>query len=81
MQQASIAAFGEIKDLEAVDAILRFDQSEDWLVRQRLAEALGHLPSQKSFSALKYLQKDSHSQVAAAATISVQRLNESFEQE
>ena len=74
IQQAAIAALGEIKAINAVDAILRFAQAEDWLVRQRLAESLGSLPTPKSVSALKYLEKDSNSQVAKAATISLQRL-------
>ncbi len=77
IQQAAIAALGEIRATEAVDDILRFAQSEDWLVRQRLAEALGNLPTAKSVSALKYLAKDEHSQIAAAAQISLQRLQES----
>jgi len=77
LQQAAIAALGEIEAVEAVDHILRFAQSEDWLVRQRLAESLGHLPSRKSRSALQYLQKDSHPQVAEAARISLERLAQS----
>ncbi len=76
IQQAAIAALGEIKDINAVDRILRFAQSEDWLVRQRLAEALGNLPTPKSVSALKYLEKDSHDNVAEAARISLKRLEE-----
>jgi len=59
----------------AIDRILNFAQSEDWLIRQRLAEALGNLPSVKSVSALKYLEKDSNSQVSQAATISLDRLS------
>ena len=74
MQQAAIAALGEIKAIAAVDHILRFAQSEDWLVRQRLAEALGYLPTAKSLSALHYMAKDSSSQVAEAARISLERL-------
>ncbi len=77
IQQAAIAALGEIKDLSAVDNILDFAQSDDWLVRQRLAEALGNLPSEKTTSALRYLAKDEHSQVAAAARISLEKLGES----
>ncbi|HEY9762733.1 MAG TPA: HEAT repeat domain-containing protein [Trichocoleus sp.] len=76
MQQAAIAAIGEIGDLEALEEILAFAQSEDWLVRQRLAEALGNLPSAKSESALRYLEKDIHYQVAESARISLQRLAE-----
>ncbi|NET44374.1 HEAT repeat domain-containing protein [Okeania sp. SIO2B3] len=75
IQQAAIAALGEIGDLEAVEHILKFALSEDWLIRQRLAEALGNMPTPKSISALKYLEKDSHSQVSQAASISLQRLS------
>ncbi len=74
VQEAAISALGEIQDIESVDSILRFAQSEDWLMRQRLAEALGHLPTAKSISALKYLAKDNHPHVAEAAKISLQRL-------
>jgi HEAT repeat protein len=76
IQQAAIAALGEIKAVDTVPQILRFAQSEDWLVRQRLAEALGNLPCPQSISALKYLEKDAHPNVAAAATICLQRLEE-----
>jgi HEAT repeat protein len=67
LHQAAIAALGELGDIRCVDAIARFVQSEDWLTRQRLAEALGHLPCAKSQSALRYLAKDPHPQVALAA--------------
>ena len=76
MQQAAIAALGEIKAVDALEYILRFAQSEDWLVRQRLAEALGNLPSPKSVSALKFLEKDSHPHVTESAKISLKRLEE-----
>jgi HEAT repeat protein len=49
-------------------------------VRQRLAEALGHLPTPKSVSALKYLEKDNHKHVAEAARISLKRLEEAGNQ-
>ncbi len=75
LQQAAIAAFGEIGDLTALTEILAFVQSEDWLVRQRLAEALGNMPSDKGVSALRYLAKDSHPQVSEAAEISLRRLD------
>lgn len=74
LQQAAIAALGEIKAVDAVDHILRFAQAEDWLIRQRLAEALGHLPHPKTIPALKYLEKDSHQHVAQSAAISLRRL-------
>lgn len=80
IQQAAIAALGEIKAIDAVDDILAFADSEDWLVRQRLAEALGNLPCDKARSALNFLSKDEHPQVAAAARISLERLDESVQQ-
>lgn len=67
---------GEIKSKESVDDILRFAQSEDWLVRQRLAEALGQLKTEKSISALKFLAKDNHPQVSKAAAVCLQRWEE-----
>jgi len=76
LQQAAIAALGEIKATEAVDKILTFASSEDWLIRQRIAEALGNLETAKSISALKFLVKDIHPQVKEAAQISLQRLNQ-----
>jgi HEAT repeat protein len=80
LQEAAISALGEIGDLEAVDSILRFAQSDDWLVRQRLAEALSNLPTPKSISALKYLEKDSHPNVAEAARICLKRIEEKGKQ-
>ncbi|MBD1911516.1 MULTISPECIES: HEAT repeat domain-containing protein [unclassified Leptolyngbya] len=81
LHQAAIAALGEIRDVESLEAILRFAQSSDWLVRQRLAEALGNMPSTKAISALKYLEKDSHPNVAAAAHISLQHLTKEMEEQ
>lgn len=74
VQQAAIAALGEIKATEATDRILEFVQSDDWLIRRKLAEALGNLPSQKSISALKYLRKDNHPQVSKAAILALETL-------
>jgi HEAT repeat protein len=76
VQQAAIAALGEVGAVEAVERMLTFVQSDDWLVRQRLAESLGKLPSEKSRSALKYLAKDSHPQVAEAARYGLQQLDQ-----
>jgi HEAT repeat protein len=75
LQQAAIAALGEIKAVAAIDKLVTFIDSEDWLVRQRLAESLGQLNTPKSISALKYLTKDSHPHVAAAATICLERMD------
>lgn len=76
IQQAAIAAIGEVGDVAAVEDILNFAQAEDWLVRQRLAEALANLPSPKTEPALRFLERDSHPQVAEAARISLQRLRD-----
>jgi HEAT repeat protein len=74
IQQAAIAALGEIGAVNAVEHILRFVGADDWLVRQRLAEALGAMPGEKTLSALKYLAKDQNNNVAQSAVISLQRL-------
>ncbi len=75
LQQAAIAGLGEIKALDTIDKIVNFADSEDWLTRQRLAEALGNLNSKKSISALNFLAKDSHSQVRDAAEFSLKQLS------
>ncbi|MFM7789305.1 MAG: HEAT repeat domain-containing protein, partial [Microcystis panniformis] len=74
IQQAAIAALGEIKAVETVEKLLTFVNSDDWLIRQRLAEALGHLPAEKTIAALKFLVKDEHPQVREAARLSLQKL-------
>ena len=74
MHQAAIAAIGEIKAVDAIDDILRFANSEDWLVRQRLAQALGNFNTEKSIAALKFLSKDSQPQVREAALFSLNLL-------
>lgn len=79
MQQAAIAALGEIEATEAVDRVASFVQSDDWLVRMRLADALGNMPSDKSVSALRYLAKDAHPQVSRAAQLSLDRLSDWIE--
>jgi HEAT repeat protein len=76
IQQAAIAAIGEVGDVDGVEDILNFAQAEDWLVRQRLAEALANLPSPKTEPALRFLEKDPHPQVSEAARISLQRLRD-----
>ncbi|MBE9032535.1 HEAT repeat domain-containing protein [filamentous cyanobacterium LEGE 11480] len=77
IQQAAIAALGEIGAIGAVDQILNFVQSEDWLMRQRLATALGCLATAKSRSALRYLAKDNNNNVAEAARRSLAQLDQS----
>lgn len=74
MQQAAIAALGEIGCDAALEELLEFVGAEDWLVRQRLAETLGRLSAEKSLAALKFMKKDPHPQVSAAAQLSLERL-------
>lgn len=76
LQQAAIAALGEIGAVETVDRLLTFVASDDWLVRLRLAGALGNLPGVRSKAALKFLAKDDCPQVREAAEFSLQRLDE-----
>ena len=81
VQQAAIAALGEIKAVNAVDSLLCFVQSEDWLVRKTLATTLGNLPTAKSLSALNYLAKDDHPQVATAALLALERIRQELPNE
>ncbi|MEM9136317.1 MAG: HEAT repeat domain-containing protein [Cyanobacteria bacterium P01_F01_bin.42] len=74
IQMAAIGALGEIRAVEATDRILEFVQSSDWMIRRRVAESLGSLPSPKSAPALKYLAKDDHPQVREAAILGMQAL-------
>lgn len=74
LQQAAISALGEIKAEDCVEDVLNFAQSDDWLIRQRLAECLGNFDTEKSVSALRYLAKDAHMQVVQAANYSLQKL-------
>lgn len=74
IQQAAIAALGEIGAVHALPQILSFAQSEDWLVRQRLAEALGRLPSSQTLAALRHLCRDTSAQVVTAAVYSLANL-------
>jgi HEAT repeat protein len=80
LQQAAVMALAEIGAIDAVDQILQFADAEDWLLRQRLAEALGSLPCEKSLSALRFLQKDSHAQVAQAARLSLERCDRNLKE-
>jgi HEAT repeat protein len=77
LQEAAIAALGEIGAVETLPHLLGFVDAEDWLLRKRLAEALGNLPSPQSQTALKFLQGDSNPLVAESARLSRQRLLES----
>lgn len=74
LQEAAVMALGEIGALEQVHRVLALVASEDWMMRKRVADALGNLPCSQSQSALRYLAADSHSQVAEAAALALKRL-------
>ncbi|NCO75368.1 MAG: HEAT repeat domain-containing protein [Cyanobacteria bacterium] len=74
LQQAAISALGEVKAEDCIEEILVFAQSQDWLIRQRLAESLGNFNTEKSISALKFLLKDSNPQVSEAAAHSLEKV-------
>ena len=76
LQEAAIMALGEIGAVEAIDRLLPFVQSKDWMSRKHLAEALGNLPSDRSQTALSVLAQDINPQVAEAARLAAQRLAE-----
>jgi len=71
LQQAAISALGEVKAEDCIEEILVFAQSQDWLIRQRLAESLSNFKTEKSISALKFLAKDANPQVCEAANHSL----------
>ncbi|MGD1940947.1 MAG: HEAT repeat domain-containing protein [Leptolyngbyaceae cyanobacterium] len=74
VQEAAIMALGEIGSVAQVEQVLRFVPSKDWMIRKRVAEALGNMPTAQSQSALKYLSQDDNPQVAAAAKLAGEQL-------
>jgi HEAT repeat protein len=74
LQQAAISALGEVKAEDCIEEILVFAQSQDWLIRQRLAESLGNFNTEKSISALKFLLKDPNPQVSEASAHSLEKV-------
>ncbi|AFY72100.1 PBS lyase HEAT domain protein repeat-containing protein (plasmid) [Thalassoporum mexicanum PCC 7367] len=76
LQEAAIAALGEIGSISAVDYLLPFATAKDWTIRKRLAEALGNLPTAKSKEALQMLEQDENKFVAQAAKLAQQQLND-----
>ncbi len=76
LQEAAIMALGEIGALDQVERLLAFVPADDWMIRKRLAEALGNLPCSQSESALRYNSTDGHPYVAESAALALQRLAE-----
>lgn len=74
LQEAAVCALGEIGAIDTLAQLLPFAQAQDWMLRKRLAEALGNLPDPRSLAALKTLAADTNTQVAEAAQRSQQRL-------
>ncbi len=67
-------ALGEIGATDQVEALLTFLPSPDWMLRRRLAEALGNLPHPQSQAALHHLCADPQPQVAEAAALALANL-------
>lgn len=74
LQEAAVMALGEIGAVEQVHQILAFVSSSDWMMRKRVADALGNLPCPQSQAALRYLSTDVNPQVAEAAAVALERL-------
>ncbi|MGF1521577.1 MAG: HEAT repeat domain-containing protein [Leptolyngbyaceae cyanobacterium] len=74
LQEAAIIALGEIGAVDQVHRILAFVSSPDWMMRKRIADALGNLPCPQSQSALRYLSTDTNPQVVEAAVVALERL-------
>ncbi|MEO1094619.1 MAG: HEAT repeat domain-containing protein [Cyanobacteria bacterium J06638_28] len=78
LQEAAIMALGEIGAVDQVERLLNFVTAKDWMIRKRVAEALGNMPCPQSRSALQYLGRDPDTQVAAAAQLALTQLAESL---
>lgn len=76
LQEAAIMALGEIGAVEHIERLLAFAASADWMMRKRLAEALGNLPCSQSQAALQYLCDDPSQPVAEAAVLALKQLTE-----
>ncbi|WP_427158689.1 HEAT repeat domain-containing protein [Aliinostoc sp. HNIBRCY26] len=74
LQEAAIMALGEIGAISVIDRLLQYVNADDWMLRKRLAEALGNLPVPQSQAALNDLQKDTNPLVVEAAVRSQQKL-------
>ena len=74
MQEAAVIALGEIGAIDQVHRILDFVASPDWMMRKRVADALGNLLCPQSQAALRYLRTDTNPQVAEAASVALKRL-------
>ena len=65
---AAIGALGELKDERAIPLLLSYATDDDWQVRHRIAQALGHYAQQTDArDALQTLVKDETDIVAETA--------------
>ena len=64
---AAISSLGELGDHRAVSLLLPFANHEDWQMRYRLTQALGHLGGAQAQAILVQLAQDTHEQVAEEA--------------
>ncbi|MGL5877669.1 MAG: HEAT repeat domain-containing protein, partial [Xenococcaceae cyanobacterium] len=67
VQTAAISSLGELGNVDAVPFLTPFVSHEDWQIRYRLVQALGHLGGLEANSALEILSNDEIEQVATAA--------------
>lgn len=74
LQEAAIMALGEIGAVDAIARLVTFVSANDWMLRKRLAEALGNLPHPQSQATLNCLQEDTNPLVAEAAKRSLEQL-------
>jgi HEAT repeat protein len=64
---SAISSLGELGDPRAVSLLLPLAAHEDWQIRYRLAQALGHLGGAEAQATLAKLAGDPHEQVAQEA--------------
>lgn len=65
---AAIGALGELKDDRALPLLLPYAENEDWQVRHRIAQALGHFSDRpEAARALQMLAQDKSAVVAETA--------------
>ena len=67
LQTASIGAFGDLGNTDAVPLIIPFATNTDWQIRLRVAQSLGRLDVNQAKSTLEKLAEDEVEQVAAEA--------------
>ncbi len=70
---AAISSLGELGDLRAIPLLIPLITDQDWQIRHRLAQALGHLKTPETVETLEKLALDPIEQVALEAKRSLGR--------